>query len=182
MLHHARLEVGFTDIARQAPQPDLSTVQAWYLRHQTQFMRPEQRLTRHLLLTVDGDREAVHRRILGLHRQINASRDAFAPLARRHSHCPSALEEGRLGWISRGLLYPQLETALFSLAENALSLPVASELGWHLLWCEAIRPAAPMEPQQALESARDYLWQQSQQRHQRQWLEQTISRQPGLCG
>ena len=29
VLHHARLEVGFTDIARQAPQPDLSTVQAW---------------------------------------------------------------------------------------------------------------------------------------------------------
>jgi peptidyl-prolyl cis-trans isomerase C len=56
-------------------------------------MRPEQRLTR-LLLTVDGDREAVHQRILGLYRQINASRDAFAPLARRHSHCPSALEEG----------------------------------------------------------------------------------------
>ena len=180
--HHARLELAFADIARQAPQPDLSTVQAWYLRHQTQFMRPEQRLTRHLLLTVDGDREAVHQRILGLYRQINASRDAFAPLAHRHSHCPSALEEGRLGWISRGLLYPQLETALFSLAENALSLPIASELGWHLLWCEAIRPAAPMEPQQALESARDYLWQQSQQRHQRQWLEQMISRQPGLCG
>lgn len=182
MRHHARLELAFADIARQAPQPDLSTVQAWYLRHQTQFMRPEQRLTRHLLLTVDGDREAVHQRILGLYRQINASRDAFAPLAHRHSHCPSALEEGRLGWISRGLLYPQLETALFSLAENALSLPIASELGWHLLWCEAIRPAAPMEPQQALESARDYLWQQSQQRHQRQWLEQMISRQPGLCG
>lgn len=110
--HHARLELAFADIARQAPQPDLSTVQAWYLRHQTQFMRPEQRLTRHLLLTVDGDREAVHQRILGLYRQINASRDAFAPLAQRHSHCPSALEEGRLGWISRGLLYPQLETAL----------------------------------------------------------------------
>ena len=158
--HHARLELAFADIARQAPQ----------------------RLTRHLLLTVDNDREAVHQRILGLYRQINASRDAFAPLAQRYSHCPSALEEGRLGWISRGLLYPQLETALFSLAENALSLPIASELGWHLLWCEAIRPAAPMEPQQALESARDYLWQQSQQRHQRQWLEQMISRQPGLCG
>lgn len=180
--HHARLEIAFADIARQAPQPDLSTVQAWYLRHQTQFMRPEQRLTRHLLLTVDNDREAVHQQIIDLYRKINASRDAFAPLARRYSHCPSALEEGRLGWISRGLLYPQLETALFSLAENALSPPVASELGWHLVWCEAIRPAAPMAQQQALESARDYLWQQSQQRHQRQWLEQMISRQPGLCG
>ena len=182
VLHHARLEIAFADIARQAPQPDLATVQAWYLRHQTQFMRPEQRLTRHLLLTVENDREAVHQKILGLYQQINASRDAFAPLARRHSQCPSALEDGRLGWISRGLLYPQLESALFALAENALSPPVASELGWHLLWCEAIRPATPMAQQQALESARDYLWQQSQQRHQRQWLEQMISRQPGLCG
>lgn len=141
MRHHARLELAFADIARQAPQPDLSTVQAWYLRHQTQFMRPEQRLTRHLLLTVDNDREAVHQRILGLYRQINASRDAFAPLAQRYSHCPSALEEGRLGWISRGLLYPQLETALFSLAENALSLPIAS--GWAGIFYGAKRFAPP---------------------------------------
>lgn len=182
VLHHARLEIAFADIARQAPQPDLSTVQAWYLRHQAQFMRPEQRLTRHLLLTVNDDREAVYQQIQGLYQQINASREAFAPLAQRYSQCPSALEDGRLGWISRGLLYPQLETALFSLTENALSPPIASELGWHLLWCEAIRPAVPMAQQQALESARDYLWQQSQQRHQRQWLEQMISRQPGLCG
>lgn len=182
VLHHARLEIAFADIARQVPQPDPSTVQAWYLRHQTQFVRPEQRLTRHLLLTVDDDREAVHQQILRFYQQIDASRDDFALLAQRHSQCPSALEGGRLGWISRGLLYPQLETALFSLAENGLSPPVASELGWHLLWCEAIRPAEPMAQQQALQSARDYLWQQSQQRHQRQWLEQMISRQPGLCG
>ena len=55
VLHHARLETAFAGIASQAPRPDPATVQAWYLRHQAQFMRPEQRLTRHLLLTVDGD-------------------------------------------------------------------------------------------------------------------------------
>ena len=65
---------------------------------------------------------------------------------------------------------------------DALSAPVASELGWHLVWCEAIRPAAPMTPEQALESARDYLSQQSQRRHQRQWLAEMLARQPGLCG
>ncbi len=73
-----------------------------YLRHQAQFMRPEQRLTRHLLLTVDGDEQAVYSRIRALHGQIAASREAFAPLAQRHSHCPSALDGGRLGWIGRG--------------------------------------------------------------------------------
>ncbi|WP_462168405.1 nitrogen fixation protein NifM [Klebsiella pneumoniae] len=182
VLHHARLESAFAGIASQAPRPDPAAVQAWYLRHQAQFMRPEQRLTRHLLLTVDGDDQAVYSRIRELHGQIEASREAFAPLAQRHSHCPSALDGGRLGWIGRGLLYPQLEEALFALAENALSAPVASELGWHLIWCEAIRPAAPMTPEQALESARDYLSQQSQRRHQRQWLAEMLARQPGLCG
>lgn len=182
VLHHARLETAFAGIASQAPRPDPATVQAWYLRHQAQFMRPEQRLTRHLLLTVDGDDQAVYSRIRELHGQIEASREAFAPLAQRHSHCPSALDGGRLGWIGRGLLYPQLEEALFALAENALSAPVASELGWHLVWCEAIRPAAPMTPEQALESARDYLSQQSQRRHQRQWLAEMLARQPGCAG
>lgn len=182
VLHYARLETAFAGIASQAPQPDPATVQAWYLRHQAQFIRPEQRLTRHLLLTVDGDEQAVYSRIQALHGQIAASREAFAPLAQRHSHCPSALDGGLLGWIGRGLLYPQLEEALFALTENALSAPVASELGWHLVWCEAIRPAAPMMPEQALESARDYLSQQSQRRHQRQWLAEMLARQPGLCG
>ncbi len=111
------------------------------------------------------------------------------PPARRLRRWPSetptvrgALDGGLLGWIGRGLLYPQLEEALFALAENALSAPVASELGWHLVWCEAIRPAAPMTPEQALESARDYLSQQSQRRHQRQWLAEMLARQPGCAG
>lgn len=102
VLHHARLETAFAGIASQAPQPDPATVQAWYLRHQAQFIRPEQRLTRHLLLTVDGDDQAVYSRIQALHGQIAASREAFAPLAQRHSHCPSALDGGLLGWIGRG--------------------------------------------------------------------------------
>ncbi|MCS5881347.1 peptidylprolyl isomerase [Klebsiella variicola subsp. variicola] len=97
-------------------------------------MRPEQRLTRHLLLTVDGDDQAVLLAYTGASWANRSLREAFAPLAQRHSHCPSALDGGLLGWIGRGLLYPQLEEALFALAENALEAPVASELGWHLIW------------------------------------------------
>ncbi len=39
-----------------------------------------------------------------------------------------------------------------------------------------------MTPEQALESARDYLSQQSQRRHQRQWLAEMLARQPGCAG
>lgn len=168
--HHALMEYQLQFIGQQAQPPDAATVEAWYQRHQAHFMRPEQRLTHHLLLTVDDDREVVLSTVRQFHRQIADSRQAFAGLARRHSQCPSALEDGRLGWVGRGLLYPELDAVLFALAENGLSEPVESELGWHLLWCQAIRPPKAMARDAALAKARAYLWQQRQQQRQRQWL------------
>ncbi|NJQ18419.1 nitrogen fixation protein NifM [Pantoea sp. LS15] len=168
--HHARMEWQFAEIAGRAPLPDDLQVLAWYQQHQAQFMRPPQRLTSHLLLTVDNDDAAVQRQIHRFHQDISVSRQHFARLTQRYSHCPSALEGGRLGWISQGLLYPELDAALFALAENGLSAPIETRLGWHLLWCEAIRDAAPMPQAEALEKARSYLVRKNQQQYQRQWL------------
>lgn len=168
--HHALMELQFARITEQVPLPDDFTVLGWYQRHQEKFLRPAQRLTHHILLTVDGDREELRRQAMQFYRQIQSSRAAFPRLAQRYSHCPSALEGGRLGWISQGLLYPQLDSVLFALAENAISPPVETELGWHLLWCEAIRPPQPIAQDEALEKARAFLWRQSQQQWQQQWL------------
>lgn len=135
-------------------------VRAWYLAHKAMFVRPEQRLTHHILLTVNddaSDRDAMLAQMRTLLHTLAASREAFAELALRHSHCPSALEGGRIGWVSRGLLYPELDVALFSLGRNALSEPVETALGWHLLWCEDIRPPEAMAEAEALEKAREYL-------------------------
>ncbi len=173
--HHALMELQFARVTEQVPAPDDLTVQAWYQQHQDKFMRPEQRLAHHLLLTVDDDRDAMRRQALQFYRDIQVTRDAFARLAKRYSHCPSALEGGRLGWISRGLLYPELESALFSLPENGLCAPVETELGWHLIWCEGIRPSHPMAQEEALEKAREFIWRQSQQQWQQQWLARLLA-------
>lgn len=172
--HHARMTLQFAAVAGRAPLPDESQVLAWYQQHQAQFMRPPQRLTSHLLLTTDGDDAAVQRQIRRFHRDISHAREAFRHLAQRYSHCPSALEGGRLGWISEGLLYPELDAALFTLAENGLSAPIETSLGWHLLWCEAIRDAAPMAWEEALPKARSYLIRQYQQQWQRRWLAELL--------
>ena len=175
--HHALMEIRFARIAEQAPPPDDMTVLAWYQRHQAQFMRPEQRLTWHLLLTVEDNRDAMYRQARLFYRQSVASRQSFSRLAQRYSHCPSALEGGRLGWISRGLLYPELDAALFTLEENGLAPPVETTLGWHLLWCESIRPPAPMPQTDALVKAREYLWRESRKKWQRRWLAMLLASQ-----
>ncbi|ADU72676.1 nitrogen fixation protein NifM [Pantoea sp. At-9b] len=174
--HHTRMEIQLARVAEQAPVPDDLQVLAWYRRHQGQFMRPEQRLCWHLLLTTDQDGPAVHRQMQQLRLQITNNRQAFSSLAQRWSHCPSALEGGRMGWIGRGLLYPELEEVLFAMKPNAVSQPIATQLGWHLLWCEMIRPPAPMEQEAALTRVRSLLTRQNQQQWQRQWLKQLLEK------
>ena len=168
--HHARLETQFAEVARTAPLPDEASVQRWYQQHQAQFMRPEQRLTSHLLLTTEQNHAEIRTQITRFYQQIRDHRAAFPRLAARHSHCPSALEGGRLGWVSRGLLFPELENALFALQTDEVSQPVETALGWHLLWCEQIRQPTLMAKADALAKAREYLFRQSQQQWQRQWL------------
>ncbi|ATO34905.1 nitrogen fixation protein NifM [Dickeya dianthicola] len=171
VLHHTLMELQLASVGAQADEPQPAEIQRWYQQHADRFRRPEQRLTRHLLLTVDDNRPAVEQQMAGVLRQLRAEPDGFASLAQRHSHCPTALDGGLMGWVSRGLLFPALERCLFALAAGELSEPVETELGLHLLRCDAIRPAAPLPEAEALAKAGDYLRSQHQRRHQRRWLQ-----------
>ncbi|QYM94492.1 nitrogen fixation protein NifM [Dickeya ananatis] len=169
--HHALMELQLASVGEQADEPQPAEIRGWYRQHADRFCRPEQRLTRHLLLTVDDNRLAVDHQMAGVLRQLRADPDGFASLAQRHSHCPTALDGGLLGWVSRGLLFSALEDSLFALAAGELSAPVETELGLHLLRCEAIRPAAPLPEAEALVKAGNYLRSQRRRQRQRQWLQ-----------
>lgn len=169
--HHVLLEWQLAHISAQAISPSDAEVEAWYHRHAARFCRPEQRLTRHVLITEEEQEPGIaHARIVALRQQLLHGDSSFAALAERHSQCPTALEGGLLGWVSRGLLFASLDQVLFTLTSGELSMPVASDIGWHLLLCEDIRPEMPLAPDIALAKAHDHLWQQRQREQQRQWL------------
>ncbi|WP_113626202.1 nitrogen fixation protein NifM [Pectobacterium peruviense] len=173
--HHVLMAGQLASISEQVPLPTSAEVEQWYRRHAARFCRPEQRLTRHLLLTTgEDDSEAINRQLLALRRQLQSDTAAFATLAERHSQCPTALEGGLLGWVSRGLLFMSLDQALFALHEGELSAVIETDIGWHLLLCEAIRPETPMAQEDALAKAYDHLLLQRQKEQQRQWLAQLV--------
>jgi peptidyl-prolyl cis-trans isomerase C len=117
--------------------------------HRERFARPERRTARHILITVNDQFEENRRdgslsRIERLAEKLDGRPNRFPSLAKKHSECPSAMEEGRLGTLPRGRLYPELDAVLFSLPEGGISAPVESDMGFHLLWCEKIhRGVAP---------------------------------------
>ena len=57
----------------------------------------------------------------------------FADLARLQSEDGSAGKGGELGWVSPGDTVPEFERAMDALAINALSEPIRSPFGWHLI-------------------------------------------------
>jgi peptidyl-prolyl cis-trans isomerase SurA len=90
---------------------------------------------RHILIKLNeliNDQEA-QKRLLALTERIENG-DDFAVLARSHSDDKaSALKGGDLGWVSPGYLVPPFEEAMNELAINALSAPVQTQFGWHLI-------------------------------------------------
>jgi peptidyl-prolyl cis-trans isomerase C len=130
---------------------------------------------RQILITVNEDfaenraAEALAR-IERLAERLAGRVQRFGALARRHSECPSAVEDGRLGTVARGQLYPELDAALFALAEAEVSAVVGSELGFHLLWCEKIHPGISLPFNKVRDQVRELVEGRQRRNCQKAWI------------
>jgi peptidyl-prolyl cis-trans isomerase C len=175
MAHQVLLEKVLAQVAEQAPGPDEQRVVEWYKAHQGQFIRPEQRQCSHILLTVDEDQpdcqpREVRQRIDEIHARLAEDFGQFTLLAQRHSQCPTALDGGNLGWVSRGLLFESLDKTLFGMTAPGISEVVDSPIGLHILHYRDIRPASTLPPDEAIASIRRQFREKLQKQHQRVWL------------
>lgn len=119
-------------------------VKAYYEAHQDRFARPEQVRARHILLKLDQDApeaeaKDVRSKLLRIKAQL-AKGKSFADLAKKYSEGPSNATGGDLGWFSRGMMVGPFEEAAFALESGAVSEPVRTRFGWHLIKLEEHRP------------------------------------------
>ncbi|MBK5964412.1 nitrogen fixation protein NifM [Thiocystis minor] len=139
--------------ARAEPVSELDE-QLFHELHRERFITPELRTARHILITVNDDfaenrREVALARIDAVAAQLKGQAQRFGALARQCSECPTATQDGSLGAVPRGQLYPALDSALFALAEGEISDVLESEIGFHLLLCERIEAGAEVGFEQA---------------------------------
>ncbi len=70
--------------------------------------------------------------------------DDFAELAKEHSAGPSGPNGGSLGWFAKGQMVEPFQEAVEALEAGALSDPVETQFGWHLIKLNETRlPEAP---------------------------------------
>jgi parvulin-like peptidyl-prolyl isomerase len=119
-------------------------ISQYYEENNKNFFEPEKRKTSHIL--VEDKEEA--QKILN---QLNDGMVDFEQLAREKSICPSSEQGGDLGYITRGQMVGEFETAAFSLEEGQISEIVETEYGYHIIKCEDIQE----EHQPAFEETRE---------------------------
>ncbi|SAL67775.1 PpiC-type peptidyl-prolyl cis-trans isomerase [Caballeronia arvi] len=125
---------------------------------------------RHILLRVsDGMSEQTARqKLLDIKQQVIAGGD-FANFARTYSQDGSASQGGDLGWISPGETVPEFERAMNNLQDGAVSDPVRSEYGYHLIQVLGRRDAEGSASQQ-LDIARQAIGQRKAEQAYSDWL------------
>lgn len=64
--------------------------------------------------------------------RLNAG-EAFAALAQEASSDSSAANGGELGWFESGMMVPDFEAAVVALEVGAVSAPVQTQFGWHVV-------------------------------------------------
>ena len=103
-------------------------------------------------IIVETEEEAV-----ALKAELDAGAD-FAALAREHSFDGAAANGGNLGWFGPGAMIPEFENAVAAMEKGAISGPLQTQFGWHLILLNDTR----MSQAPALEEVRDALVQNLQ--------------------
>ncbi len=158
-------------INSRIPQASETDAEIFYHLNPKRFLQPEIRLVRHILVTFNDAAES--RSAYALLAQLRAritDEKAFADAALRHSHCPSALEGGRLGWVKRGQLYTEIDQAVFSLTAGELTQVLHSEVGWHLARCDEITAEKQVAFTECRQAIVDHLNAERCKRGLQQWL------------
>ena len=123
---------------------DDADAEQYFEDNRSAYLVPEERKASHILLSLDEDAsaedlEAAANKLGDIQSRIEAG-ESFADLAKEFSDDPGSAETGgSLGAIAPGVMVPEFEAAVFSLAEaGQLSDQVRTDFGLHLIKLDEI--------------------------------------------
>jgi peptidyl-prolyl cis-trans isomerase C len=175
-----RVEAVMNYVTSDVDPVDETEARLYYYLHPEKFEKPETRVVRHILITINSDfaentEAAAQERIALIHARLLKHPHRFEQQALQNSECPSALNGGLIGEVKRGTLYPELDAVLFGMQAGAISDVIQTSTGFHILQCEAIKPASRASLADVLPTLQEQLTQRQKVREQKRWLKHVLS-------
>jgi parvulin-like peptidyl-prolyl isomerase len=122
----------FADVTKDVTVSD-ADVRAYYDENQDRFTTPETREVAHILVATKKEADEVYA-------ELEGGTD-FAKLAKERSTDTVSAEEGGRLTARKGELVPEFEQAAFELETGAISKPVETQFGWHVI--KAVEDTVP---------------------------------------
>lgn len=146
-------------------------------RREGQAVRVQQTRARHILLRTSAQASVqdAARRLEDLRRQIETGQRRFEDVAREVSEDATAASGGDLGWVSPGGFVPEFEEAMNRLGPGAMSPPVVSRFGVHLIQVIE-RREVELTPKELREQARTALREQKFDAAYQEWAKDLRAR------
>ncbi|MGD0272718.1 MAG: peptidyl-prolyl cis-trans isomerase [Gaiellaceae bacterium] len=142
-----------------------SEIQKYYDEHKTNYKVGESRAVSHILVKTKAQAESIYR-------QLKAGTD-FAKLAKKYSTDSTNTSGGSLGVQEKASLVPAFANALFALKTGALSQPVHTQFGWHVIRADGpIKPAHTQTLSEASATIEQTLLSPKQQQAVTNWVAQ----------
>lgn len=157
-----KVEAVLEQVAATTPPISETEIEIFYLQHLDRFRKPETRSLRHILVTINDDlagstRDAALAKVEAIRERLLKDVSRFSEQALKHSECPTAMNGGLLGKVPRGKLYAEVEAVAFALAPGELSAVVESELGFHIVLCDAIESELQVPLAEVRERVKEHL-------------------------
>jgi peptidyl-prolyl cis-trans isomerase C len=128
----------------------------YYKAHKNEYKVNARALVKHILTASESDAQAI---LADLKKGL--SFDSLA--AEKSIDQQTSQSQGRLGWLTEGgsIPYygklPGFDAAVFKLKKGALSAPVQTEKGWHIIFIEDFKPATWSKLAEVRQQLRDQL-------------------------
>ncbi|MBE5775720.1 MAG: peptidylprolyl isomerase [Clostridiales bacterium] len=128
---------------------------AFFDENPEQFVGQETVAASHIL--VDSEEKA--NEILG---KIKAGEMTFEAAAAEFSSCPSSQNGGSLGEFGHGQMVPEFDQACFSMEVGAISEPVKTQFGYHIIRLDEKNEAKPIPYEDIAEQIKQHMLSEKQ--------------------
>ncbi len=166
-------------IAQDIPQLDREKAFQYYEKHRLEFSRAKTWEMSQILITINDEyAENTHTNAFARINTIykKATSKNFSKFALKHSECPSAMENGYLGWCEEGKLFPEITNALYKLKPGEISEPIETEIGYHLVQFHNERAARVATFEEVWPFLQEKHTTRAKQFLQKQWIKQLLNR------
>jgi parvulin-like peptidyl-prolyl isomerase len=137
-----------------------------YEKNKEQYGQPESREVRHILVETQQQANRIRQQLDG--------GGNFEALAKEHSKDPGSAEQGGKLTVSRGQTVPEFDKAAFELDRNALSQPIKTQYGFHIIQpLSEVQPAKTTPLKDVRDSIRQQLLQTKRNERMTAWVEET---------